>query len=62
MGMRSLGVTTDVSEETAVSALIDRIVDEFGSLDILVNTVCVDRSTRAIRGDAARDLAEDAPV
>jgi sorbitol-6-phosphate 2-dehydrogenase len=33
------GVVCDVSDEAAVEALVRRVVDEFGQLDVLVNTV-----------------------
>jgi NAD(P)-dependent dehydrogenase (short-subunit alcohol dehydrogenase family) len=37
LGRRSLAIPTDVTEPTAVEALVKRTVDEFGALDILVN-------------------------
>jgi NAD(P)-dependent dehydrogenase (short-subunit alcohol dehydrogenase family) len=36
MGRRALSLPTDVTDETAVRALVDRTVEEFGRLDILV--------------------------
>src|SRR5215204_1153528 len=38
-GARSLALAADVSEETAVTALFKRVMDDFGHVDILVNTV-----------------------
>src|SRR5207247_537532 len=38
-GVRGLGVYCDVSTEAAVAGLIERVVSEFGRLDVLVNTV-----------------------
>jgi len=38
-GVRGLGVYCDVSNEAAVAGLIERVVSEFGRLDVLVNTV-----------------------
>jgi 2-deoxy-D-gluconate 3-dehydrogenase len=37
LGRRALAVPTDVSDRTAVEALVAATVDEFGSLDVLVN-------------------------
>lgn len=37
MGQQSLFVRTDVTDETPVLELVERTVDEFGSVDILVN-------------------------
>lgn len=36
-GRQALYVQTDVSSETAVKAMVERVVDEFGRVDILVN-------------------------
>ncbi|MCC7021618.1 MAG: SDR family oxidoreductase [Thermomicrobiales bacterium] len=36
-GARSLAVETDVTDETAVGAMVDQAVEAFGKLDILVN-------------------------
>ena len=36
-GRRSLAVQTDVTKKTDVDNLVERVVDEFGSIDILVN-------------------------
>jgi NAD(P)-dependent dehydrogenase (short-subunit alcohol dehydrogenase family) len=38
-GVGGLGVVCDVSDEAQVEKLIERVVNEFGQLDILVNTV-----------------------
>lgn len=37
LGRRSMGATVDVMDFTQIPALLDRVVDEFGSLDIMVN-------------------------
>ena len=37
LGIKALGVVTDVSEEKSVAAMIRRTVEEFGRIDILVN-------------------------
>jgi sorbitol-6-phosphate 2-dehydrogenase len=39
LGVPALGVTCDSSDEAQVEALVKRVVQEFGRLDILVNTV-----------------------
>jgi 3-oxoacyl-[acyl-carrier protein] reductase len=36
-GRRALLVETDISDETSVSAMVDRAYDEFGEIDVLVN-------------------------
>jgi NAD(P)-dependent dehydrogenase (short-subunit alcohol dehydrogenase family) len=41
LGRRSLAVKTDVSVKSDVDALVDRVVQEFGTMDILVNNVIV---------------------
>jgi len=41
LGRRSLAVKTDVSVKSDVDALVDRIVQEFGTIDVLVNNVIV---------------------
>jgi NAD(P)-dependent dehydrogenase (short-subunit alcohol dehydrogenase family) len=37
LGRRSLAVPTDVTDPSAVEALVKKTVDEFGTLDVLVN-------------------------
>jgi len=37
LGRRALGIEADVTDKTAVDAMIERIIAEFGRLDILVN-------------------------
>ena len=41
LGRRSLAVKTDVSMKSDVDALVDRVVQEFGTIDVLVNNVIV---------------------
>ncbi len=41
LGRRSLAVETDVSVKSQVDSLIERVVAEFGTLDILVNNAVV---------------------
>jgi 3-oxoacyl-[acyl-carrier protein] reductase len=36
-GRRALFVGTDISDETSVSAMVDRAYEEFGEIDVLVN-------------------------
>jgi 2-deoxy-D-gluconate 3-dehydrogenase len=37
LGVRALGVTTDVTEEASVASMVDATLDELGRIDILVN-------------------------
>ncbi len=39
LGRRSLAVQTDISRKTDVDNLVQRVMDEFGAIDILVNNV-----------------------
>ena len=41
LGRRSLAVMTNVSVKSEVDALVDRVVQEFGTIDILVNNAVV---------------------
>ncbi len=41
LGRRSLAVKADVSVKSEVDALVDRVVQEFGTIDVLVNNVIV---------------------
>ena len=41
LGRRSLAVMTNVSVKSEVDALVDRVVKEFGTIDILVNNAVV---------------------
>lgn len=41
LGRRSLAVKADVSVKSDVDALVDRVVQEFGTIDVLVNNVIV---------------------
>jgi NAD(P)-dependent dehydrogenase (short-subunit alcohol dehydrogenase family) len=38
LGRRSLVVPTDVTDEASVQAMVQRVVDEFGRIDVLVNS------------------------
>lgn len=38
-GAKGLGLHCDVSDESAVASLVNRVRDEFGRIDVLVNTV-----------------------
>ncbi|GAH79706.1 unnamed protein product, partial [marine sediment metagenome] len=53
LGRRSLAVKTDVTIKSEVDSLIDRIVQEFGTLDILVNNAVV------YTGGTLVELSED---
>ena len=37
LGVRSLGVETDVTDETSVRSMARSVIDEFGRIDVLVN-------------------------
>ena len=41
MGRRSLCVSTDVSQKVAVDKLVQRVIAEFGKIDILVNNAAI---------------------
>ncbi|WP_188941463.1 beta-ketoacyl-ACP reductase [Nakamurella endophytica] len=42
-GGRAVGMAADVADADSVSAMVDRVVDEFGRLDILVNNAGITR-------------------
>src|ERR687885_2636244 len=52
-GGRALAVRTDVTDEASIQAMVERTIEEFGSLDILVNNAGLGLSGR---GSAARTL------
>ncbi len=41
MGRRSISVTVDISREADVNSMVDRVVRELGTIDILVNAAAV---------------------
>jgi len=47
LGRRSLAVQTDVSKKTDVDNLVQRVMDEFGAIDILVNNAAGGTGHRA---------------
>jgi gluconate 5-dehydrogenase len=52
LGVRASGISCDITDEAAFESLFQRIVDEYGSLDIMVNNAgYTDRS--ALRHDLA---------
>ncbi len=51
-GVDALAIPTDVTDETAVEALVEATVDEFGSLDVVVNNA----GTGAEQGVSVEDL------
>jgi NADP-dependent 3-hydroxy acid dehydrogenase YdfG len=52
-GVATLVVPTDVTDETAVAELVERVVEEFGGLDVLVNNAGLSR------GGAVSDLSTE---
>ena len=48
LGRRSLAVQTDISRKTDVDNLVRRVMDEFGSIDILVNDAVIFTRTPVI--------------
>ncbi len=55
LGRRSFGVETDVTNKQMVESLLERVVKEFGRIDILVNNV---GGIRTKRGELNRDSAK----
>jgi len=52
-GGHALAVMADVSQEAAVAALMDRALEEFGSLDVLVNNAAIFPKKPFLEVDAA---------
>jgi len=48
LGKRSLAVQTDISRKTDVDNLVQRVMDEFGGIDILVNDAVIFTGTPVI--------------
>lgn len=46
LGVRAIGVPTDVTERTALETLLQRTHDELGPLDLLINNAGVQKVTR----------------
>jgi NAD(P)-dependent dehydrogenase (short-subunit alcohol dehydrogenase family) len=59
-GGRALAVKTDIVDEASVGAMVERTIEEFGSLDILVNNAGLGLSGRIaeLRSDDLRYLFE----
>ncbi len=49
LGQRAISVKADVSSEAEVKALIDRSVEEFGKIDIMVNNAGITKDGLAMR-------------
>ena len=54
LGRRSLAVQTDVTKESDVNSLVEKVVQEFGTIDILVNNAGV--SAHETLWEMTRDL------
>lgn len=50
-GVKALDLVTDVSEESAVAAMVERVLSSFGTLDVLINAA-------ATKNDSFSPLAE----
>ena len=49
LGKRSLAVQTDISRKTDVDNLVQRVMDEFGVIDILVNNAAIWNTTPLLK-------------
>ena len=56
LGRKAIAVKADVSDDSAVRQMVDRVVDELGRLDILVNSAGM---TRFVPLDDLENLTED---
>lgn len=43
-GLRALGAVADISNKTEVEGMVQRVVDEFGRIDVLVNNAGMERA------------------
>lgn len=41
-GYKAAGIATDITDQASVNAMVDRVVGEFGRLDVLVNSAALD--------------------
>ena len=56
MGVRSVGVTADVADLSTIEFLHKKVVDELGSIDILVNNVGGSKSNSDIMGTSLEEF------
>lgn len=48
LGGATMGVQADISDETSVQAMVDRVVERHGRIDILVNNAAINMSTSGL--------------
>ncbi len=59
---KAIGVETDVTNKLSVQSMVNRVIDEFGKIDILVNNAALDPKFDAEHASEHTNTFEDYPL